>query len=38
MKVMVCSTDGSTDFIDAGVLQGDTLEPNLSILYLDYML
>ena len=40
MKVKVCSLDGDTDYFDivAGVLQGNTLAPNLFILCLDYML
>ena len=40
MKIKVCSLDGDTDFFDivAGVLQGDTLVPYLSIICLDYVL
>ena len=40
MKVKVRSPDGDTDFFDivAGVLQGDTLAPYLSIICLDYVL
>ena len=39
-KVKVRSPDGDTDYFDtvAGVLQGDTLAQNLSIIYLDYVL
>ena len=39
-KVEVQSLDGDTDYFDivAGVLQGDTLAPNLLIICLDYML
>ena len=39
-KVKVCSSDGDTDYfgIVAGVLQGDTLAPNLFIICLDYVL
>ena len=37
---MVRSPDGDTDFFDisAGVLQGDTLAPNIFIICLDYVL
>ena len=40
MKVKGCSLYGDTDYFDvvAGVLQGDTLAPYLSIIYLDYVL
>ena len=39
-KVKVCSPDGDTGYFDivAGVLQRDTLAPNLFIIYLDYVL
>ena len=39
-KVNVCLLDGDTDYFDivAGVLQGDTLAPNLFIICLDYVL
>ena len=39
-KVKVRSPDGDTDYFDivAGVLQGDTLAPNLFIICLDYVL
>ena len=39
-KVKVCSPDGNTKYFDivAGVLQGDTLAPNLFITCLDYVL
>ena len=38
-KVKVHSLDGDTDYFDivAGVLQGDTLIPNLFIICLDYV-
>ena len=38
-KVKVCSSDGDTDYFDivAGVLQGDTLSPYLSIICLEYV-
>ena len=38
-KVKVRSFDGDTDYLDivAGVLQGDTLAPYLSIICLDYV-
>ena len=40
MKVKVCSPDGDTDYFNivAGVLQGDTLAPNLFIICVDYVL
>ena len=40
MKAMVCSPDGDTNFFNivAGVLQGNTLAPYLSIIFLDYIL
>ena len=40
IKVKVCSTDGSTDFLDivACVQQGDILAPYLFIICLDYVL
>ena len=40
MKVKVRSLDGNTDYFNivAGVLQGDTLAPNLFIICLDYVL
>ena len=40
MKVKVHSADGDTDYFDiiAGLLQGDTLAPHLSIICLDYVL
>ena len=39
-KVKVRSQDGDTDYFDirAGVLQGDTLNPYLFIICLDYVL
>ena len=39
-KVKVRSPDGDIDYFDivAGVLQGDTLAPNLFIICLDYVL
>ena len=39
-KSMVRSPDGDTEFFDilAGVLQGDTLAPFLSVICLDYVL
>ena len=39
-KVKVCSPDGDTDYFNivAGVLQGDTLAPQLFIICLDFML
>ena len=37
-KVKVRSLDGGTDYIVAGVLQGDTLAPYLFSICLDYML
>ena len=39
-KVKVRSPDEDTDYFDivAGVLQGDTLDPYLFIIYLDYVL
>ena len=39
-KLKVCSPDGDTDYFDivAGVLQGDTLDPYLFIICLDYVL
>ena len=40
LKVKVPSSDGDTDYFDiiTGVLQGDTLTPNLFIICLDYVL
>ena len=40
MKTMVHSPDGNTDFFDvvSGVLQRNTLEPFIFIIYLDYVL
>ena len=37
-KVKVRSPDGDTEYIVAGVLQGDTLAPYLFIICLDYVL
>ena len=39
-KVKIRSSDGDTDYfnIAAGVLQGDTVAPNLFIICLDYVL
>ena len=39
-KVKIRSPDGDTEYFDivAGVLQGDTLAPYLSIICLDYVL
>ena len=40
MEVIVCSTDGDTDFFSIvnGVLQGNTSGPFLFIISLDYVL